>query len=361
MCFPMQSLVLALGFLAICSVQPVRAGADDWDVDSAARYLAGMTADNRAGFKDNRASREWNAYARDFAQRWTKLNDGPLSAARAFAATHIRSKHAVAYYMFSGPDFPFANAFFPNAAVYVLNGLEPAADPGQLQAFIRSRQSLIRLRASLGSYFKLGFFKTDEMKREQEFAGITPLLMALLVRSGNRLKSIEAFQLENDGQLNYREATPIQPDGLKVAFVDSRSRSRLLYYFAVDLANEGAKSAAFLRFCRNTGPGDSLLKSASYLLHDDRFSDLRESLINRSRFLVQDDSGIPIRYLNRTDWTLQLFAKYQPPIGQFEKYFQPELASLPQPGKFKAYSFDTGYLGQVGGSHFLLVKRRATP
>ena len=90
MCFPMQSLVLALGFLAICSVQPVRAGADDWDVDSAARYLAGMTADNRAGFKDNRASREWNAYARDFAQRWTKLNDGPLSAARAFAATHIR-------------------------------------------------------------------------------------------------------------------------------------------------------------------------------------------------------------------------------------------------------------------------------
>ena len=230
MCFPMQSLVLALGFLAICSVQPVRAGADDWDVDSAARYLAGMTADNRAGFKDNRASREWNAYARDFAQRWTKLNDGPLSAARAFAATHIRSKHAVAYYMFSGPDFPFANAFFPNAAVYVLNGLEPAADPGQLQAFIRSRQSLIRLRASLGSYFKLGFFKTDEMKREQEFAGITPLLMALLVRSGNRLKSIEAFQLENDGQLNYREATPIQPDGLKVAFVDFRSRSRLLYY-----------------------------------------------------------------------------------------------------------------------------------
>ena len=319
----MQSLVLALGFLAICSVQPVRAGADDWDVDSAARYLAGMTADNRAGFNDNRASPEWNAYARDFAQRWTKLNDGPLSAARAFAATHIRSKHAVAYYMFSGPDFPFANAFFPNAAVYVLNGLEPAADPGQLQAFIRSRQSLIRLRASLGSYFKLGFFKTDEMKREQEFAGITPLLMALLVRSGNRLKSIEAFQLENDGQLNYREATPIQPDGLKVAFVDSRSRSRLLYYFAADLANEGAKSAAFLRFCRNTGPGDSLLKSASYLLHDDRFSDLRESLINRSRFLVQDDSGIPIRYLNRTDWTLQLFGKYQPPIGQFEKYFNP--------------------------------------
>ena len=354
----MNSLLLALGFLAICSVQPVRASADDWDADSAARYFAGMTADHRAAFKHERGSPEWSAYARDFEQRWTKLNDGPLSAARAFAATHIRSKHAVAYYLFSGPDLPFVNALFPNAAVYVLNGLEPATDLGQLPAFIGSSHSLIRLRASFANYFKLGFFKTNEMKREQEFAGIAPVLMALLVRSGNRLKTIEAFQLGDDGQLNYGEFVPNRPDGLKIAFVDSRSRSKLLYYFAVDLANDGAKSAAFLRFCRTTGAGDSLLKSASYLLHQDGFSDLREQLINRSRFLVQDDSGIPVRYLNKTDWTLQLFGKYLPPIGQFEKYYQPELASLPQPGKFRAYAFDTGYLGQIGGAHFLLAKRR---
>jgi hypothetical protein len=263
--------------------------------------------------------------------------------------------------MLSGPDFPFVGAFFPNAAVYVLNGLEPAGDPAQLQTFIQSDRSLARMRASLGTYFRLGFFKTDEMKREPEFAGITPLLMALLARSGNRLKTIETFHLEDDGQLNYGETAPDRTDGLKVAFVDSRSRSRLLYYFAIDLANDGRRSAAFLRFCRNTGPGDSLLKSASYLLHEDNFSDLRESLVNRSRFLVQDDSGIPVHYLNKTDWTVQLFGKYRPPIGQFEKYFQPELASMQQPDKFKAYSFGTGYLGQVGGSHFLLAKRRDVP
>ena len=29
------------------------------------------------------------------------------------------------FYMFSGPDFLYANAFFPNASTYILCGIEP--------------------------------------------------------------------------------------------------------------------------------------------------------------------------------------------------------------------------------------------
>jgi hypothetical protein len=66
----MNLFLLALSFLAICSVQPVRAGADDMDADSAAKYLAGITTGNRSNFKDDRASSERRAYAREFEQRW---------------------------------------------------------------------------------------------------------------------------------------------------------------------------------------------------------------------------------------------------------------------------------------------------
>jgi len=42
-------------------------------------------------------------------------------------------------YMFSGPDFLYANVFFPEATTYVLSGLEPV---GGMPDVSQSRRSL---------------------------------------------------------------------------------------------------------------------------------------------------------------------------------------------------------------------------
>ena len=48
---------------------------------------------------------------------------------------------------------------------------------------------------------------------------------------------------------------------------------KTLYYFSTDLSNGGVKSSGFLKFCATLAPGNSLIKSASYLLHSGSFTD----------------------------------------------------------------------------------------
>jgi len=349
---------LVLGILSACLFQ--QAYADSIDPDSAARWFGGLPARELPGLIEGPTSDRWVAYSSEFERRWEDFRERQLLAAQTFSKKKLRSKHAVIYYMFGGPDFPFADAFFPDASVYVLSGLEPVTDPSRLGDVIRSANALSRLHASLGGYLKRGFFKTEDMREGSGFAGVTPLLMALVARSGGKLAAVSTFHLGEDGQLNFDGQTTDRTDGLRIDFVDSRARTKLLYYFAVNLADGSNRLDAFLRFCARTGDGDALLKSASYLLHENNFSHLRRFLLDHSLVLLEDDSGIPLRYLRDEHWKLELFGNYLAPIGQFEKYFQPELASMPQPQRSGRYSFETGYLGQIGGSHFLLARRRVS-
>lgn len=353
----MKLVLAAFGVLLACCLVQVRAKAGE--VDSIAKYYAGIGSEGQPSLEDGRGSSRWSAYSFELDRQWGKFTEEQLSAVRSFSRRHVRSPHRVAYYMFSGPDFPYVDAVFPDAAVYILSGLEPVKKPARLTELEQSGPTLKQLLASLNTYFSLGFFKTEEMRAKQVFAGLTPLLMALIARSGNTIQTVETFHLGEDGKPVYDNQTSDQPDGLKIVFANSRAQTKQLYYVGIDLSNESRKLEAFLRFCRDIGDGDSLLKSASYLLHREDFSKVREFLLAHSTILVEDDSGIPVRYLGFTDWTLSLFGRYQAPLGKFETYYQPELASMHQPAKFKSYTFGMGYLGQVGGSHLLVARRRS--
>jgi hypothetical protein len=62
-------------------------------------------------------------------------------------------------------------------------------------------------------------------------------------------------------------------------------------------------------------------------------------LLGVSASIVEDDSGIPVRYLTSPRWTLQFFGSYVGPIELFKKYYQSDLyqdyaASSPKPLTF---------------------------
>jgi hypothetical protein len=88
--------------------------------------------------------------------------------------------------------------------------------------------------------------------------------------------------------------------GVKVTFQDPATRAhKVLYYFSADLSDDGLKrNSAVLRFCNSLGPTNSLLKAASYLLHQNGFSIARDYLLRVSASILQDDSGVPLRYYN---------------------------------------------------------------
>src|SRR5206468_11671589 len=110
------------------------------------------------------------------------------------------------------------------------------------------------------------------------------------------------------------EQGAVQPDvdggrgnatrGIKIVFAGSDGEARTLYYFSTNLADDGVKNSNFLKFLESLGPGDSLIKSASYLLHSGGFSKVRDFLTANSAAMVQDDSGIPLRFYDPKKWDL---------------------------------------------------------
>ncbi len=111
-------------------------------------------------------------------------------------------------------------------------------------------------------------------------AGTLPIMYVFLARLG----------------YDVLDATPVSSPapGVKITFQDpARQSPQTLYYFTTDFS--GAGQSAFLKWCAARGKGVSLLKAASYLMHTEGFNGVRNFLLNHSRVIIQDDSGIPLR------------------------------------------------------------------
>src|SRR5271168_3377320 len=90
--------------------------------------------------------------------------------------------------------------------------------------------------------------------------------------------------------------------------------SKRFTIFTVNIDNDGFKNSGFMRFCERLGTGEAFVKSASYLMHRDHFSEVRNFLLEHSRLLLQDDSGVPITRFDQARWQLRLFGHYSGPI-----------------------------------------------
>src|SRR5262249_58895775 len=288
---------------------------------------------------------------------------------RAWSSENLTNPRPVLLYMFSGPDFLYANAFFPKAATYVMAGLEAPGDIPDLAELPRPAiaRELAGLRVSLKSILGNSFFITSEMQRvlnRRRLAGVLPVLYVFLARSGNTIRSVSFVSIDESGRLYSLDASPrgirgsgaiANTTGVKITFSRDSSQLRTLYYFKTDLSNRGTEQSGFLKFCGQLGTGDSLLKAASYLVHHDNFSNVRNFLLTQSAAIVQDDSGIPLRAFNAQEWDLKPFGRYIRPIWRFSGRYQPDLQALFARVTAQPLEFSLGYQGRHGGSSVLLA------
>jgi hypothetical protein len=133
---------------------------------------------------------------------------------------------------------------------------------------------------------------------------------------------------------------------VEIDFRSPSGRSQSLYYFKTDLSNGGG-NGTFLAFCKRHAPGASLIKSASYLMHDGGFSTVRNFLLANSTVIVQDDSGIPYRDFDQNRWNVKLYGVYEGPISLFAKHYQPDLAAAFERSRSGNLGFAFGYAWQV--------------
>lgn len=329
--------------------------------DDAARYLAGMQPSAESPLTKFTRDPGWQQHAHSFDAAWKKLDREQISKIRTWSAEHLKERRGTLFYTFSGPDFLYANAFFPNASTYVLAGLEPVGRVPEITE--RSRQSLPGLRASLNTALNLSFFITAHMRQQLsqgELSGTLPILYVFIARSGNTIKEVSLVNLDKDGNVTPVDQARARPavDGVKIVFSRGDDAPQTLYYFRTDLSDSGVKNSGFLKFYEKLAPGDAFLKSASYLVHRQSFSRIRQFLVENSQTIVQDDSGVPLFAFKPDDWQLNLFGTYVGPVGVFPEHYQPKLRQLYLQGKPRKLDFGIGYRWRPNESNLLLAVKK---
>ena len=160
-------------------------------LDDTARLLAGlpvMGGPLGAFTQDQR----WQGHAAALDKAWkTKefFQLGPIATWMGSHAGEYYGNTGTMYYMFSGPDFLYANAFFPNASTYILAGLEPI---GQVPDLTRMNSDTLNanlgaLRNSMSTLLITHYFVTEEMKSDlgrSSLSGTVPIIYVFLARLG---------------------------------------------------------------------------------------------------------------------------------------------------------------------------------
>ena len=284
-------------------------------LDETAHFLAGLPV--KGALEPLTQAEVWRNHVDALDEAWFKKERRQLAPIRAWMAAHANEYYKSSntmYYMFSGPDFLYAHAFFPNANTYILAGLEPVGqvpDLSRLSPEVLAGE-LSALRASMHTILQTHYFITKDMRTDLgrgSLGGTLPILYVFLARRGCTVLDTTYIQ------------SPAE--GVKITFV-SHGPTQTLYYFKTDLS--GGKSD-FLSWCAAQGPGLSLLKAASYLMHGEGFAGVRNFLLERSRVIIQDDSGIPLCSFPK-NWKIDCYGRYVPHAEMFGKYRQPELAAV---------------------------------
>ena len=329
--------------------------------DDVARFLAGMPPSTGSPLTPLTRNQGWQRHAKWFDSNWDVLEKRQLSKVRAWSERNLKDyRQNTLYYMFSGPDFMYANAFYPSANTYLMAGLEPVgAIPTATE---RTVASLPRIQQSIGTSLRLSFFITNHMRSQLtggDLAGTLPILYVYIARSGKTIRDVSLVNLDRDGTVHPAkgEARNMVP-GVKIVLGSGSGPTQTVYYFRTDVSNSGLQASGFLKFAATLGNGNGLIKSASYLMHSGNFSHIRDFIMGHSQYVVQDDSGIPLAAFRPESWNFQPFGAYLGPIAIFPGRSQPRLGELFKKAKAPPLDFGIGYRHRGHDSNLLLAVRK---
>lgn len=315
----------------------------------------------------------WKNFASFMETSWAELDRKRLKPMRDWAqkefAKAIRDTK-VLFYPFGGPDFMTAYQLFPTAETYILLGLEFVGSlpefenqtPKQVEAYLEN------LEFSLSDFLKKSYFITHDMNESlqpSKVHGILPLLCFFVKEAGASIVEIRRLEVDSQGDLlekPYQENPKKvrRPYGIRVLFQPAGSRKvKSLYYFSCDLADTAfARGSKLFIYLDKMGRVTTFLKSASYLLHYKEFSNIRNMILAKSAYILEDDTGIPYRYFLPKDWEVQLYGQYIRPVKDFSGVEQPDLkAAYSDPSKVKPLPFHLGYHWGSNLDSLLFIKR----
>jgi hypothetical protein len=339
--------------------------------NSVAQFLAGKKQGVRNEITKYQDSSVWKGYSKQIGSKWSGLEKSRISAYNQFRdreLNEINNRTNTLFYPFGGPDFLHAAVFFPNADVYVLIGLEKVGSLPGVQN-MEGDSAMIKyfnnLKGSINTVLSISFFITKDMKidfKEMELDGILPILLIFCVRTGHEVADIKGARIDESGNIATFATEQFQrTTGVEITLKGDGGKFKKLYYFSKNLADVSFKpNTGFYTFVKKLGTFTTYLKAASYLMHNDQeFSNISSVILNQSRYVIQDDSGIPLRLFNPKTWELFFYGYYDKPINLFSNKLQPDLAQVYQDStRVRNLGFGIGYQHHKGKSNMMIAKRK---
>ena len=275
------------------------------------------------------------------SEHWSQVRErlGPMEAwgAREIRLADVQNRTLL--YPFSGPDFLNAYALFPNDPEYIFFSLEkPGSLPDLSNLSATQFEQLLRdVRAAFRDIFERNYFITDYMSRQLTTPwvhGTVPVMATMMALMNVRIVHIEPIDLFPELTRAYEAPGAKHPRrimrAVRIEFVKANGGPvQRLTYVAVDATDRQlAYYPGFLDWVAKHHPAAAMMKSASYLLDDPQFSKTRDMILSTADFVLQDDTGIPYKYLAKSPWRVKLYGHYLRPTIKGLRYgYQADLES----------------------------------
>jgi len=375
---------LALGFApgppqdAVSVVIPPKPGPPvDAANDELAKFISGLPCDAEA-LRALEETPAWQAYAAALDKGWAELEAKRWGPMRAWAEDELGEAAAATrtlFYPFGGPDAVTPTLLFPNASTYVLFGLEfvgklPTFTTEGARASRHLENYLANLTEAMSDFFSKSYFITRNMGAlliRDRVEGVLPVLCLFLKRTGHVISAVKRCEFLVPGEVfeydfAYPRKTFRKPYGVKIEFFQpGTDRVKSLYYFCCNIADEYfGKDTLYYKYLDGLGFQTSLIKSASYLMQYRYFGNIRNLILARSLFVLQDDTAVPYRLFSPRVWEARLYGEYATPISEFRGVDQPDLkAAYANPAAVRPLPFHVGYHWGTQKDVLMLFKRRA--
>ncbi len=335
-----------------------------------ARFIAGLEISESSPLYKYTLQKDYIRYRKMVNKSWEGFFVENMEKCRKWRNRFLPKDYdKKIFYPFSGPDILHPLVFFPKSKDIVMFGLEPVGEIPDPRNTKKGQvvRALWGLSGALNFMLRHAFFVTADMgkrMRRGPYAGITGVMMFFLARGGFEVMDIKKIWLTGRGVLSAKKPAGRKRKvaGVEIVFRKTGdSEKRRARFFRLDISDRSKSFPIFSEFIKKYPMFTSIIKSASYLMHNPKkFSKIRNLILNRSSSILQDDSGIPIKVFSEKLWDLSYHGEYHKPLKVFKMYYQKSLKE-----KLKKYStgplpfsYGYGYGFEDMTYHLVFAKRK---
>lgn len=267
------------------------------------------------------SSSNYKNYSKSIDAFWSKIQTDYISHVTTFSNEKLPAKYKnnTGFYPLSGADFINLYFFSPGSPRYIMVGLEPPgmiSDPSSISTndLNNGLNSVISIMSEISAQ---NYFTRKRMKREfanKHFSGTLPVMLIFLNRLGMVVDYVRKIGISPNGEiLEYSNIIGNNIEGNQIFFhpkSNPNDKRELLYFKLFINENSWEESTPEGAFFNKSGRLNVVMKSAEYVMQQDIYKSFLHGLIQKTDYIVQDDSAIPLNILDNAIWEKKAFGEY---------------------------------------------------